>query len=124
MTAISTFQPPIRLLPIKEAADILGVPAKSLRSAADAHGLTIRMGRAVRISPNHLEELCELCRCQPKERASSSESEKAESPSMSSKTPETSSAVRAQMIADRLKSSSRTTSPKKPAQVVQLAQRQ
>lgn len=51
-----------RLLPIPEAARILGVPTESLRRAADCHGKTIRIGRAVRLHPKDLEELIELCR--------------------------------------------------------------
>ncbi len=55
-----------RLLSIPEAARALGVPKESLRRAADTHGKTIRMGRAVRLHPDDLEELIELCRVVPK----------------------------------------------------------
>ena len=43
-----------RLLTIDEAANELGVPAGSLRRAAERHGFLVRMGRAIRIDPNDL----------------------------------------------------------------------
>ena len=42
------------LLTIDEAAERLGVPRASLRSAAQEHGYLVRMGRAVRIDPDKL----------------------------------------------------------------------
>ena len=43
-----------RLLTLDEAAETLGVPAASLRGAAERLGFLIRMGRAIRIHPNDL----------------------------------------------------------------------
>ena len=48
----------------------LGVPVASLRGAAKRHGYLIRMGRAVRIDPNDLEEFVTRCRDHPQEHAS------------------------------------------------------
>lgn len=53
------------LVRIEEAAACLGVPKQSLRRAAEAHGLLIYMGRAVRIDPNCYEELIQACRAKP-----------------------------------------------------------
>lgn len=58
------------LLTLDEAARQLGVPKGSLKSAAERHGLLVRMGRAVRIDPNTIEELFEKCRENPKVPAS------------------------------------------------------
>ncbi|MFU1479070.1 helix-turn-helix domain-containing protein [Roseovarius sp. C7] len=58
------------LLTIEEAAKMLNVPKQSLRSAAQSHGMLVRMGRAVRIDPNQLRELIELCRGNRKDRDS------------------------------------------------------
>ena len=58
-----------RLLTIKAAAEELGIPPGSLRTAAEAHGLLVRMGRALRIDPETLPELIELCRGNPQEPA-------------------------------------------------------
>lgn len=58
MTGIDRVGP---LLTIEKAAEILNVPKQSLRSAAQSHGMLVRMGRAVRIDPNQLRELIELC---------------------------------------------------------------
>lgn len=54
-----------RLLTIDEAANELGVPAGSLRRAAERHGFLVRMGRAIRIDADTLGELIEKCRENP-----------------------------------------------------------
>lgn len=58
------------LLTIEQAAQKLNVPIASVKTAAEAHGLLIRMGRAVRIADADLEGLIQLCRNQPKAHAS------------------------------------------------------
>lgn len=58
------------LLTIEQAARELNVPQASLKSAAQTHGMLIRMGRAVRIDPNTLPELIKRCQEKPKDRAS------------------------------------------------------
>ena len=59
------------LLTIEEAAKRLGVPRTALRAAADRHGFTVRVGRAIRVDANQLGDLIELCRDRAKERVSS-----------------------------------------------------
>jgi excisionase family DNA binding protein len=59
-----------RLLTVEEAANMLGVPKGSLQTAAANHGLLVRMGRAVRIDPDTLEDLIHKCREKPQERDS------------------------------------------------------
>ena len=49
---------------------MLGVPVASLRGAAERLGYLIRMGRAVRINPDDLEEIVNQCRDHPQEHAS------------------------------------------------------
>ncbi|MCE8438887.1 helix-turn-helix domain-containing protein [Rhodovulum sulfidophilum] len=105
-----------RLLPIPEAARILGVPTESLRRAADCHGKTIRIGRAVRLHPKDLEELIELCRVPQKEPAFTS----AKTPANGSSSTARSSAERARQTAERLRRSSRATSSTEDAQPVPL----
>ena len=63
-----------RLLTIKEAANELGVPPGSVRTAAKRHRLLVRMGRALRIDPETLPELIKLCREKPQERDSTNAS--------------------------------------------------
>lgn len=53
------------LLTIEAAAQRLNVPAASLRTAAQQHGMLVRMGRALRIDPDTLPELVEKCREKP-----------------------------------------------------------
>lgn len=108
-----------RLLSIPEAARELGVPKESLRRAADDHGMTIRVGRAVRLHPNDLEELIELCRVAPRVRASTGARQE-----QSGKSETAAPAFRpAQAAAQKLKARSQPTSPKKPAPVVPLDRR-
>ena len=113
--------PAPRLLTFADAAQELGVPAKSLRAVADKHGKTVMIGRTPRLHPDDLGELIELCRCQPRALASSCESEKDARPSMPSRTRATPSVQQAQGTADKLKSFSRITSPASSAKVVPLA---
>ena len=87
-----------RLLTIDEAAAKLGVPKGSLKTAAEAHGHLVRMGRAIRIDPESLPELIELCRGKPQERDSTN----AVAASTRSATPPDSS-TRALEIAEKLK---------------------
>ena len=97
-----------RLITIKVAAEELGIPPGSLRTAAEAHGLLVRMGRALRIDPETLPELIELCQGKPQEPAYTF------TPSASSFTSgtEPSSSQRALEAAEKLKRPSRGTSPK------------
>jgi len=110
-----------RLLRIEEAADMLGVPCASLRTAATEHGLLIRMGRALRLRQEDLAELIEKCRCQPEARAYTSENAKGVGPSTLSKTLASPSVQRAQTTAAKLKASSPATSQTGKAQVVPLS---
>ncbi len=54
------------LLRIEEAAEQMGVPARAVRAAAEAHGLLVRIGRAVRIEADQIPELIQKCRSAPK----------------------------------------------------------
>lgn len=51
-------------------AKSLGVPVDSLRKVADEHGMTIRIGRALRLMEGDISELIELCRVKEKAPAS------------------------------------------------------
>jgi hypothetical protein len=59
-----------RLLKISEAAELLGVPQQSLKQEADRYGMTIRMGKAIRLLPDDIEELINKCRVEQKDPAS------------------------------------------------------
>lgn len=59
-----------RLLKISEAAELLGVPQLSLKRVAESYGMTIHIGRAIRLHPNDLEELVRKCRDEQKDLAS------------------------------------------------------
>lgn len=109
-----------RLLSIPEAADALNVPAASLRSVADEHGLTIRMGRAVRLHPDDLETLVKLCRVAPSVRASISDGSPGKPPITKSETPDRTPYRPAQAAAERLKKPLRPTSNASTGQLVQL----
>ena len=104
------------LLTIAEAAKRLGVPKGSLRSAAERHGLLVRMGRAVRIDPNTLTELIEKCR--DREKAPASGSAKTMADGLSSTAQQ--HVQQARETAEKLKARSPATLPKKTAQVVRL----
>ena len=112
-----------RLLPIPEAADLLGVPAKSLLRAAETHGHLVRMGRSIRVVEDELGELIDKCRSQPKARASFCDDAQDDQPSGSSRIRVNPSEAQARQIAARLKSRSRNTSRESTAEVVPLGQR-
>jgi hypothetical protein len=108
----------VRLLDIKEAASEIGVPRDSLRKVADLHGKTIIMGRAVKLHPDDIPELIELCRVKPKVPASIGGKGKTDPQSGKSGTPASCQSRPAQMTAQKLKSSSKRTSRGSAAQVV------
>lgn len=58
------------LCEIKDAALALGIPPASLRSAAEHHGYIVRMGRAIRLERDRLNELVKKCRDKPREQDS------------------------------------------------------
>ena len=109
---------PTVLLTFEAAARELNVPVASLRSSADAHGLTIRMGRAIRIHPDDLRRLIDLCRAEPKapdySGAKTENTGKSEIP----KTENGSGLRPAQAAANKLKTRLQTTSAKSTAQLV------
>jgi len=111
----------MRLLTIPEAAEQLGVGQAGLARVAKEHGFLIVIGRDRRIDADELGELLERCRCPPKVPASSCERERDERPSTPSRTRVNPNAAPARATAERLKSLSRNTSPKKTGQVVPLA---
>ena len=111
-----------RLLTIDEAAEQLGVPCGSLRTAAQRHGYLVKMGRAVRIDPDTLGELIELCRENPQGPDSTS-APKAAAPATGLSATADNSCQRALATAERLKASSRRTSRKgtgPPARMIPL----
>lgn len=112
-----------KLLKIPEAAERLGVPQESLRAMADKHGKTIRIGRAVRLHPDDLGELIDLCRVAPKGRASTGEQSQGGNRSGKSGTPEASQSRPARQAAKRLRERSKDTSRQNPAPVVPFPQR-
>ena len=110
------------LLTIKEAAGRLGVPEQSLRKVADDHGMTIRIGSAVRLHPDDLSEIIALCRGERKDRASIGAKGQTDRPSGKSGTAPIESRP-AQTAAAMLKRSSRATSSASTAQVVPLGRK-
>ena len=102
------------------AAARMGVPKESLRRAADEQGMTIRMGRFVGLYREDLKELIEKCRVEQKAPVSTGETSPDRQRIGKSEIQATSGSQPALSAAKRLKSSSRTTSAEKPAQVVQL----
>lgn len=111
-----------RLLPIPEAAAMLGLPERSLLREAKRHGHLVQVGRAVRIWESELKELIDKCRSQPEAHGSCSESAPVENPSGSSRIAASQSVARAYQIADKLKSCSRNTSRAKTGKLVRLPQ--
>lgn len=107
-----------QLAKIEEIADELGIPAASLRSAAEKHGFTVRFGRAVRLERDKVPELIEKCRDQPKGQGSTNTST---DDSGTSSTPELPHAQRAKQAAQKLKKRSVPTSPPKGGQVLPLS---
>ena len=112
------------LLTLTAAAMRLGVPEKSLLAKAEEHGHLIRIGRAVRLREDELEELIDKCRIPAKARASTCENEKAETRSMLSSTATAQSSQRARATSESLKRLSRPTSKGNAASVVPLRQKQ
>lgn len=110
------------LLTIREAATRLGVPEQSLRKVADDQGLTIRIGRAVRLHPDDLSEIIDLCRADRRDRASTGANERMDRPSGKSGTA-TPDCRPAQTAAAMLKRSSRAISSASTAQVVPLGRK-
>ncbi len=109
-----------RLLTFQEAAKRTGVPMASLRTAADEHGLTIRMGRAVRIHPHDIGKLIGLCRVEPKARASTG----AQTAKPGKSAIPVSDSRPARLAASKLKARSRNTSTANTGQLVQLNREQ
>ena len=65
-----------RLLKVEEVAKLLGVPRKAVRDAAEQHGYLTRIGRCVRINPDHIPELLEKCLDPAKAPASSTRADR------------------------------------------------
>ena len=99
-----------RLLTIPEAAEQLGVPKGSLKTAARKYGYIVYMGRTLRIDPKKLPELIEKCRNEPREQDSTAA--KTVAATTSSAIPDAGSSRRALKTAERLKRYSRDISPK------------
>ena len=97
-----------RLLTVDEAAAELGVPPGSLRTAAQRHGLLVKMGRAIRIDPTTLLELIERCQGQPKDPDCTATSTACGPSAMTAE----SSNPQALEVAAKLKALSRGTSPR------------
>ncbi|MBY6056348.1 hypothetical protein [Leisingera daeponensis] len=92
------------LTTFEEAAQELGVPKGSLRTAATEHGYLVRMGRAVRIDRNDFEALVEKC----KEPAQANASSGFHAVRQSLPTPkESQTAIRVQKATERLKNMKR-----------------
>ena len=98
-----------RLLTLDEAAADLGVPRASLRTAAEDHGLLVRMGRALRIDPDAIPELVKRCRENPRAPACTA----APTTAGSSSAMTADQSQQALEIAETLKRRSRVTSPRK-----------
>ena len=112
----------VRLLTFDEAADTIGVPQRSLRTAADKHGKTIKIGRAVRLHPDDLGELINLCRGREKGQDCTGDNQSDEGASGKSEIPVMSGYRPARIAASKLKGRSPNTSPKSTAPVVRLHQ--
>lgn len=105
------------LLTVDQAAAQLNIPVRSLRRAAEEHGLLVRMGRAVRIDPETMPELIQKCRNAPKVRASTGTPQKA---SGSFETLADQKLQQAQQTAQMLKSNSPSISQKKTGQLARF----
>ena len=104
------------LLKIEEAANQLGIPKGSLRSAAETHGYLVKMGRTVRIDQESLPELIKLCRDQKQAPASTN----LKTESSSSEIPVGRNNQQALETAEKLKRLSRDTSRNATGQSVQV----
>jgi hypothetical protein len=108
------------LCKIEDAATELGVPPASLRTAAEAHGYLVRMGRAIRLERDRLPELLMKCRDHPKEQGSTN------SPTAItgiSATQASQTVQRAAQAAAKLKKRLGPTSPPKAAQVLPMSRK-
>jgi len=103
---------------LEEAADDLGVPLRSLRTAAEEHGFLVQMGRAIRIDRNDYGRLVKKCQGQAKGQGSTSSRTARTGTSV---TPDNPTAARATQAAQKLKKPSQPTSPRKGGQVVQMS---
>lgn len=110
-----------RLLRFEDAAKILDVPAPALRKVADEHGLTVIIGRAVRLHPDDLGKLIEKCRVKQRAQGYSGSTE---AHTVETRIGKSGTAQRAcppaLTAAKMLKNLSRNTSSENIAQLVQL----
>lgn len=100
-----------KLLTFEQAAKELNVPVTALRTVADQHGKTVRIGRVLRLEETDLKELVRLCRVKPKVPVSSGETDPPKESSLSGKseTQESSQSLPARQIGRQLKRSSLNT---------------
>ena len=106
------------LCAIKDAALALGVPKASLRTAAENHGFIVRMGRAVLLERDRLNELVKKCRDKPREPDSTS---LPPARTGTSATPVTQTAARAANAARMLKKPSQPTLQQKAATLLPMS---
>jgi hypothetical protein len=106
------------LCSIQQAAQTLGVPRASLRSAAETHGYIVRMGRAVLLESDRLSDLVKKCRDPQKEHVSTNSNIVRAGTSGTQANP---TKARAMNAAKTLKKRSRPTSPQKAGQVVPMS---
>ena len=108
------------LCTIEDAAQEIGVPVASLKTAAREHGYLVQMGRATRLERDRLKELARKCRVQPKEQGSTNSSTGLTG---TSGTPVAPTAQRAAQAVKKLKNPSARTSPQKGAQVLPMSRK-
>lgn len=108
------------LTTVEDAAQILGVPTASLRTAAETHGFLVRMGRAIRIERDRLPELLKKCRDQPKEQGSTNSNTARTGTSGTQASP---TVQRAAQAASKLKKPLARTSQPKAAQVLPMSRK-
>jgi hypothetical protein len=106
-----------QLCTIEQAARELGVPVTSLRSSAEKHGFIVRMGRAIRLDRNQLQELIKKCQGQPKGQGSTNSNTVQTGSSATQGNP---TVQRAAQAAQRLKKPLAHTSQQKAAQVLPM----
>ena len=111
--------PAAPLLKIEDAAAELGVPAASLRRAAEEHGYLVKMGRALRLERDRLGELIKKCRVQQREQGSTSSSTARTGTSATRANP---TGQRAAQAATKLKKPSRPTSQREGGKVLPMSQ--
>ena len=105
------------LLKIEQAAKELGVPVQSLKTAAQEHGYLVKMGRALRLERDRLDELVKKCRVQAREQGSTSSNT---AHTGTSGTRASATAPRAAQAAQKLKKSSRRTSQPEDGKVLPM----